>query len=51
MEALNSRHGKGKELQLESKNLKNVLLGTCDKRQNRLEEEEQLFKANMSDPW
>jgi len=51
MEALNSRHRKVEELQLESKNLENVLLGKCDKCQNCLEVEEQLFKANMSDPW
>lgn len=51
MEALNSRHRKVKELQLESKNLENVFLGKCDKQKNCLEKEEQLFKANMSDPW
>lgn len=51
MEALNSRHRKVKELWLESKNLENVLLGKYDKQQNCLEEEEQLFKANMSGPW
>lgn len=51
MEAFNSSHRKVKELQLESKNLENVLLGKRDKWQSCLEKEEELFKENMSDPW